>query len=292
MFFFLISYYIEVSDLPSEDQLRHVATMKDTGTNDNQLTLPGSTRPGNGDAGSVLLGTSYPPVPNKLVKKINDGDFVEMADLLPDRLANSGDNELAKPSKKRRIVTNILEWVRCFGLYTSIISRSAPERVPDLLGYQALIIDAYTEYQGDHWSGYDRQFRQRAAVTPISTWSAMDTTLWNRAFGGMASLPRCIHCFSVSHKSIECELSPDIHTPSPSRTSTPGRPFSQSQRPICFSWNEEPGPGCARRTCRFEHSCYLCSKDNSVQNKNHKAIHCPYHIRDRPIRPQRPTTSR
>ena len=98
------------------------------------------------------------------------------------------------------MVTEITEWVRCFGLYASIISRS-PERVPDPLGYQTLIINAYTEYQGKYWAGYDRQFRLRAAVTPVASWSTVDTTLWNRAFGGLCSIPRCLHRFSVSHKS-------------------------------------------------------------------------------------------
>ena len=42
---------------------------------------------------------SYPPVPCKLVKKITDGEFVKISDLLPDRLASAGD-DLAKPLKK------------------------------------------------------------------------------------------------------------------------------------------------------------------------------------------------
>ena len=282
-----LSHYLEVHDPPSEEVLRHVATLKDTdNSHDGQTSLRTSSM-GNRDTGSVLLGTSYPPVPCKLVKKITDGEFVEMADLLPDKLASSGDNDLTKSSKKRRIVTDIIEWVRCFGLYISIISQRAPERVSDLLGYQALIIDAYTEYQGLYWSGYDRQFRLRAAVTPVASWSTVDTSLWNRAFSGLPSTPRCTHCFSVSHKSGECELSPDTHMPPAPGTSTPGR---LARRPICFLWNEDPNPGCPRRGCRFEHSCYLCSKDSNVQNKNHKAVHCAHHPQDRPTRTQRPNT--
>ena len=100
-----------------------------------------------------------------------------MADLLPERLGAGGDNDPVESLKKRRIVTNIMEQVQCFGLCISIIASSAPERVLDFLSYQALIIDAYTEYQGEYWSGYDRQFRQRAAVTPATSWSTMDTTL-------------------------------------------------------------------------------------------------------------------
>ena len=177
--------------------LRHVATLKNADTSHDHRTPPRTSSMGNSDTGSALLGTSYPPVPCKLVKKITDGEFVEMADLLLDKLASSGDNELTKSSKKRRIVTDIIEWVRCFGLYISIISQSAPERVSDLLGYQALIIDAYTEYQGLYWPGYDKQFRLRAAVT---SWSTVETLLWNRAFSGLPSTPRCTHCFFLASR--------------------------------------------------------------------------------------------
>ena len=178
------SYYSEVDEIPDEDQLQDVLSINDSNPRFTLRTPVRAPSLINKDDGSVLVGVSYPPVPNKLVKKIRDGEFLETADLLPERLGADGDNDPVKSSKKRRGVTNILEWVRCFGLYISIIAGSAPERVPDLLSYQALIIDAYTEYQGEYWSGYDRQFRQRAVVTPATSWSTMDTTLWNLAFGG------------------------------------------------------------------------------------------------------------
>lgn len=47
-------------------------------------------------------------------------------------------------------------------MFWLVYFHNAPKRVLDLLSYQALIINAYIEYQGDHWSGYNRQFRQRA----------------------------------------------------------------------------------------------------------------------------------
>ena len=96
---------------------------KDSGTRNDQAILPRNSSGGTRDTGSLLLGTSCPPVPCKLVKKITDGEFVEMSELLPDRLASSGDKELSKSSKKRRVVTDIVEWVQYFGLYIAIISR-------------------------------------------------------------------------------------------------------------------------------------------------------------------------
>lgn len=195
----------------------------------------------------VLFGAGFPPIPTKLVTKIQEGNFVDMHELLPERLGATEDNEQSRPAKsKGRMVTEILEWVRCFGLYVAIISCSAPNRVPDLLGYQALILDAQKEYPGDHWIGYDRRFRQRAAATRSTNWSAVEPTLWNMAFAGRASTPRCKFCFSVSHLSSNCELGSETHVPTRGIPSHPHSSFTY-RRPICYDWNEDPAPGCPRK---------------------------------------------
>ena len=160
--------------------------------------------------GTVLFGAGFPPVPSKLVKKIEAGDFIDMVELRPEGLGTMEDSAPGRSTKgKTKMISNILEWIRCFSLYVAILSRSAPHRVPDLLSYQALIIEAQMEYPGDHWLGYDRRFRQRAAVTKTTKWSKIDTTLWHLAFAGRPSIARCKYCFSVTHCSSDCELAPD-----------------------------------------------------------------------------------
>ena len=91
------------------------------------------------------------------------------------------------------MVSDIVEWLQCFGIYIAIISRKQPARVIDLLGYQNLIIQAYQEYRGDCWLEYDRGFRQQAAATP-TRWAVVDPTLWNLAFSGQAGTSRCRYC--------------------------------------------------------------------------------------------------
>ena len=61
------------------------------------------------------------------------------------------------------------------------------------MGYQALIIDAYMEYKGDCWMGYDRHFRQMTASQPDRSWASIDPTLWNLAFAGQAKTARCTY---------------------------------------------------------------------------------------------------
>ena len=83
-----------------------------------------------------------------------------------------GDKEERQGQKpKWDQVTNILEWVQCFGIYMAMVTKKAPDRIQDLLGYQGLILEARTEYAGDGWLGYDCRFRQQAAANPDAVWT-------------------------------------------------------------------------------------------------------------------------
>ena len=64
----------------------------------------------------------------------------------------------AKPPQKPT-VSGILEWIRCFNIYMAVISHKQPTRIPILLAYETLIIEAHMEYSSQAWSEYDRQSR-------------------------------------------------------------------------------------------------------------------------------------
>ena len=78
----------------------------------------------------LSVGAGLPPVPKKLVARIQAGEYVDMAELLPDRLSVSAgpvtkdDKQSSKP--KRRQVTNILEWIQCFGIYVAVLTLKHP----------------------------------------------------------------------------------------------------------------------------------------------------------------------
>ena len=92
------------------------------------------------------------PVPPRLVPKILCHKFVEMDELLPERLDDpvldttslkidgSTIVPVAKPSQVKNSPLDILDWVECFKSYTSIIATFHPHRARDLLAYMALII--------------------------------------------------------------------------------------------------------------------------------------------------------
>ena len=144
------------------------------------------------------------------------------------------------------------------------------------MGYQLLILEAYHEFKNDCWLGYDRRFRQWAASHPRTRWAAIEPTLWSLAFQGQARSSRCKHCFSLSHSSVECELSVD---PSPRRLPAhlkqdPSPRFPR--RAICYRWNDTPSPTCNYPNCRYDHICYICAMSPTARSVDHKAMHCPY----------------
>ena len=68
----------------------------------------------------VLITGGLPPVPARLVKRMQEGLFVEMAELLLETLSSSeyaaGEEPTAQKQKLRE-VSNIVDWVQCFGIF-------------------------------------------------------------------------------------------------------------------------------------------------------------------------------
>ena len=114
--------------------------------------------------------------------------------------------ETVGSKSKQHPITNISEWLQAFAVYVPVMARKQPQRVPHLMGYQILMLEASNKYQSDCWLGYYRNFRQQAASLPNFTWSNMNSTIWNLAFTGQGRANGCRHCFSLFHLSKDCEF--------------------------------------------------------------------------------------
>ena len=114
------------------------------------------------------------------MKRIQDGLFVEMSELLPDKLTgaeyNTGEDHTSSQKQKHKVLS-IVEWVQCFGIFITVLSHTAPDPTADLLGYQHPIIQASLICQESHWIIYDRQFHLKASATATTEWSTIDINL-------------------------------------------------------------------------------------------------------------------
>ena len=119
---------VALDQVPHGNELLHVNQFGDNVADVDTLAPP-STIPPNRSGGKtnslVYIASGLPSIPAKLVKRIQEGQFVEMAELSSMQLGSSDtlDEEKSKGSKlKLHEVTNIVEWVQCFGTYIAIIA--------------------------------------------------------------------------------------------------------------------------------------------------------------------------
>ena len=153
------------------------------------------------------------------------------------------------------------------------------------LGYQLIILEAYSESRNECWLGYDRRFRKWAASHQNTRWAAIEPTLWSLAFQGQARWNCCKHCFSLSHNSSDCDLSPD---PQPRQQVQPDLLSRSTHRPICYQWNDTLSPTCMFRNCRYDHVCYICANSPAARSLNHKTLFCPFRASDNVFTPRPP----
>ena len=135
---------------------------------------------------AFLLGEGLPPVPPKLVQRL---EFVDMAELLGDNLEvqrRSSVNDLQPTSQssksRRREVLDVLSWAACFGVYAAVLMAKHPEMVKQLFVYQTMMLREARGCGGSGWQTYDSYFRQQVAGNPTADWSRLNTALYAVTF--------------------------------------------------------------------------------------------------------------
>ena len=229
---------------------------------------------------SLYVGEGFPPVPVKLVERIHKWEFVDMAELLPEywgaahslRSEAELTNGNPRPVVKKK-VTDILTWVQCFAVYTSIMASKNPEMVPALLAYLVCILRTSQDFGELAWVNYDSAFRRQAAATGNRQWSHVNPSLYSICFAGVArSSVRCDLCLSLNHRSKDCAMvadsDPDVgsrlkavesaglaltqpHWPVANAVGPPGGAFSE----VCRNFNKGK---CSFRWFRYCHACRVC----------------------------------
>ena len=120
---------------------------------------------------------------------------------------------------------------------------SFPNRWKDLTQYKLLILRTYRHFSGRVWLAYNQAFREHAAATRLTDWSAMNVQLFN------------FHAAGSSLRS----------SPSSTSTESPEPPGSSSSVILCKSWNT--GRCTAPfASCRYAHRCSVCSGEHRANS--------------------------
>ena len=93
---------------PMGQQLSHIGLIRAS----NPLATHGKPQ-------SFSIGAGRPPVPTKLIQKIESGAFVDMVELLPERL-DTADSEDTRLKRKKKValhigMASVLRCLRCCG---------------------------------------------------------------------------------------------------------------------------------------------------------------------------------
>ena len=122
--------FIALGQMPSPQALQMITEIMQQAGPENPPPLFHATS----TRSSMRAGIS--PVPEKVISRIEAGECIEMAELLPDRLGSAvmtaGEDQTRVPRSRCKAVANIFQWVECFGIYVAVLSRSRPQRVPKI----------------------------------------------------------------------------------------------------------------------------------------------------------------
>ncbi|KAL5491581.1 hypothetical protein EMCRGX_G016894 [Ephydatia muelleri] len=180
-----------------------VPTFTPQASSEGQLEVPLS--------GSVPVSLSHTPpsfdpiagLPARLVKRILEFEFVEMADMLPDAWqeesqSGTDGNPMVRRLVRRAPLTEITLWLEGFARLASVLTTKHPTKSAELWAYQSAIIRAARNFEGTAWVAYDRQFRREALARKDLNWSVTNSRLYSEAFTDRAKIiPRCRYCLSV-----------------------------------------------------------------------------------------------
>ena len=254
-------------------------------------------------SGAFSLGESFPPIPARLVKKIQSGEFVDLSELLPDNMELSrrmsrepaSDRHRTSGNSMMREVKSLLTWVQCFVTYVAVVVSAHPSRVQEMLAYARLIVREALRNGGDGWRSYDAMFRKLAATDPSLSWGKVLPSLYATTFlaSRVTTATSCEQCLEGDHGTGDCALAalqkstttaPGATAstePIPQRAShTPRRggplPTSGvqqswvdfSDRSICKKWNFAERGCKGMPECNFQHACLRCG------SRCHKVNEC------------------
>lgn len=217
---------------------------------------------------SQLYGESVSAsLPPKLVKRILDLEYIDMADLVPEswRLQEESENGKCCHQHKRPRrgpVTDILLWVDCYATLVGVLVEQFPNKAGEFMAYLRTILRAHRTFAGETWVSYDMSYRRKAANLKSLDWGTLDSLLFHEAFAGRAkAVPRCRYCLSELHTSQDCDYAPTIEEKPKGRLSRSQGTSEKSVRPtvqLCLLFNSKAGNTCRYKSCKFAHLCALC----------------------------------
>lgn len=194
-----------------------------------------------------------PPIPTKVLEKIQRWEYIELATLLDGATYDTGNVTLChngdllvleasdRVQSKKKTITDIVTWLQAYTRFmAALVSADSTSKVESvgLIAHLHLILQLHRDLAGPQWLRYDKEFREWAAARGVRKWGELNLTIYGRCLSGQ-SLPR------------ETARGQSTHYPGDKRKGT-----MHTSELACFKWNF--GEGCSKSPCRFPHTCLHC----------------------------------
>ena len=229
------------------------------------------------DADLVFINEGLPPLPAKIVLKIEKGDYVDFRDLLPQKpsMDDSALTELeeqgivvvtaskqVRPQKKQ--IQDLATWIEAFLTFVAIRTRKQPELTDDLMAYGTLIARGARDYRGSGWLSYDFQFRHLAAARGKTTkWGEKDVSLWNETVCKPEWSATASTSSLLDDRKGQKRKGPTLSPPGGKKKAKPRESWKSA---ICFPFSYTGK--CTREGCSYLHVCFDCGE-------GHSQVSCP-----------------
>ena len=179
-----------------------------------------------------------PPLPQSVIDKIKNGEFLNFDLLLPNRSPVQSNDEytfkviggstpsvaLVPNNQNKPKVTDFNSWMVAWNNFICSYGIFHPNRLQKLIRYQAIICDLASQYTFSAWSQYDQMFRYQLAYNPELSRHRIDDNLY-RYVRGATLLSLCYLCKGLGHFASSCPNCPA----SSSASLQPFRPPSSNE---------------------------------------------------------------
>ena len=174
--------------------------------------------------------------------------------------------------QSRRLIPDYATWSQCFALYVAAVASHQPERLPDLMAYQALIVRASKKYRWPSWLVYDQNFRQEAAGNRELLWAKADPSMYAQCFTcqELSGENWCSRCQGLDHTSASCPYQSRKRQWNALPLEAGSQPprgkarVEQGRDQVCMKFNRYQGDCWFGCECKFRHVCSACYGSHPV----------------------------
>lgn len=243
-------------------------------------TLHNPTSATSSHSASSVDGGFTPEIPASYVRLIQNGEFFDLAKLLPQNLQRLstfenenvslmvGPNSELKlamtPSNSRlKQIDNIEDWTTAFTMFMKVFVKKFPNKASEFIEYLDIIRYAAKYHRSYGWLIYDYKFRHKAANDKSIAWGEVDQQLWVRVF--TVNQAQLFEDCSISNLLPKNVIESGVFSYGPSSISNRA---GAGRDGFCSSFNKgwtcPPG-------CKYIHAC-----NKPGCRGNHAGIRCFY----------------